>query len=204
MRKLSPRLPICHKPNQIFFLSLTLLLENLNSNSQGGPQRGGGGEVFQNCSFAKRQCVAHMFNHGWWRLAVGGWWRLVAVRGGWWLAIGGWWGLVVGGWRLVAVGNGWRLADGGGWRLAAGDPWGRSFRAVLSKKKLGSLRTTLVIPHFALWYWSHRSHQNANHSVRYDRERTLPTWHPQLGPPSLSLRLKTLGLGTAHVNAKNG
>ena len=60
-----------------------------------------------------------MFNHGWWRLAVGGWWRLVAVCGGWWLAIGGWWGLVVGGWRLVAVGS-WRLV------VPGGGPLGRS------------------------------------------------------------------------------
>ena len=31
-------------------------------------------KVFLNGSFAKRLRVAHMFNHGWWRLAVGGWW----------------------------------------------------------------------------------------------------------------------------------
>ena len=44
-------------------------------------------------SFAKRLRVAHMFNHGWWRLAVGGW-RLVAVGGGWQqLVIGDWWSL---------------------------------------------------------------------------------------------------------------
>ena len=42
---------------------------------------GGGGRGFQNCSFAKRPRVAHMFNLGWWRLAVGGWWQLVAVHG---------------------------------------------------------------------------------------------------------------------------
>ena len=36
--------------------------------------------MFLNGSFAKRPHVAHMFNHGWWRLAVGGW-RL-AVGGG--------------------------------------------------------------------------------------------------------------------------
>ena len=74
-----------------------------------------------------------MFNHGWWRLAVGGdwrlllatsgWWRLVVVGGSWQLMIGGWWRLVVvGGWRLVAAG-GWRqLVAVGGWRLVA--PWG--------------------------------------------------------------------------------
>ena len=39
--------------------------------------------------FQKRPRVAHMFNHGWWRLAVGGWWRLpvagcrLVVGGGW-------------------------------------------------------------------------------------------------------------------------
>ena len=52
-------------------------------------------KVFQNCSFAKRPRLAHMFNHGWWRLAVGGW-RLVAI-GSWWLAVGGGWRLAVGG-----------------------------------------------------------------------------------------------------------
>ena len=36
-------------------------------------------QVFQNCSFSKKPCVAHMFNHGWWRSAV--WWQL---------AVGGW------------------------------------------------------------------------------------------------------------------
>ena len=83
----------------------------------------GGGGVFQNCSFAKRPHVAHMFHHDWWRLAVGGWWQLVAVGGGWWLVIGGWWVLVVGGWRLAAVGSGWRLPVGGGWWLVAVGGW---------------------------------------------------------------------------------
>ena len=116
--------------------------------------------MFLNGSFAKRPRVAHMFNHGWWRLAVGGgWWRLVVVGGGWWLVIGGWWRLaVVGGWRLVAAGGqhlvaaggwrlavgGWRLAVGGGkrltavggWWLVVGGPLGRSLRAVLNKKKI--------------------------------------------------------------------
>ena len=61
-------------------------------------------KVFLKGSFAKRPHVAHMFTHGWWRLAVGGWrlvaiggWRLVAIGGGWWLATGDW--------RLVAVGG---------------------------------------------------------------------------------------------------
>ena len=76
--------------------------------------------MFKNCSFAKRPRAAHMFNHGWWRLAIGGgWWRLAAV-GGWRLVVGGGCRLAVGGWwRLVAVG-GWRW-----WSLGAvpkGDP----------------------------------------------------------------------------------
>ena len=54
--------------------------------------------MFLSGTFAKRPRVAHMFNHGWWRLAVGGW------------------RLAVGDWRLVAVGGGW-------WRLAAVDGW---------------------------------------------------------------------------------
>ena len=67
------------------------------------------------------QRVAHMFNHGWWRLVVGGW--QLAVGGGCWLVIGGWWRLVVvGGWRLVAA-TGWRLAVVGGWRLVAVGGW---------------------------------------------------------------------------------
>ena len=53
-------------------------------------------KVFLNGSFAERPCVAHMFNHGWWQLAVGGWWRLAVGDG-----------------RLVVVGGGW-------WWLAAG------------------------------------------------------------------------------------
>ena len=48
---------------------------------QGGPE--GKKEVFLSGSFAKRPRVAHIFNHGWRRLAVGGGWRL-AVGGGWW------------------------------------------------------------------------------------------------------------------------
>ena len=38
-------------------------------------------KVFLNGSFAKRPRVAHMFNHGWWRLAVGGW-QFVVPWGG--------------------------------------------------------------------------------------------------------------------------
>ena len=38
---------------------------------QGGPQGGEKIKVFENCSVAKTPRVAHMFNHGWWRLAVG-------------------------------------------------------------------------------------------------------------------------------------
>ena len=81
-----------------------------------------GKKMFLNGCFAKRPRVAHMFNHGWWRLAVGGWrlavgdWRLVAVGGGWRR-------LVVGDWWLVAVGSGWRLAVGRRWRLAAVGGW---------------------------------------------------------------------------------
>ena len=44
--------------------------------------------MFLTGSFAKRLHVAHLFNYGWWRLAVGGWWQL-AVGGSWWLAVGG-------------------------------------------------------------------------------------------------------------------
>ena len=102
--------------------------------------------MFRNGSFAKRPRVAHMFNHGWWRLAVGGWrlatgdWRLVAVGGGWRrLVVGDWWMVAVGsGWRLVAAGVS-RLAVGGGWRLEVGGPWGRSF----ATDKSGSLKTAL-------------------------------------------------------------
>ena len=109
-------------------------------------------------SFPKKSLRAlHVFNHGWWRLAVGGWRRLavgswqLAVGGSWRRLVigGGWRRLVVGDWWLVVVGNGWRLAVGsplavgGGWRLAVGGPLGRSFRAVLNKKKSGSLRTAL-------------------------------------------------------------
>ena len=103
--------------------------------------------MIRNGSFAKRSRVAHMFNHGWWRLAVGvgGNFRLAVAGGGrldvgGWrrLVVGGWWRLaVLGSWRLVAVG-GWQLAVGGGWRLAVGGPWGRSFKA--SKKKGGFLK----------------------------------------------------------------
>ena len=75
-------------------------------------------KVFRNGSCAKRRRVAHMFNHGrWrlvaiggWRLTTGSWWRLVVVGGGWWLVIGGWWRLtVVGVWRLAVGGGGWWL-----------------------------------------------------------------------------------------------
>ena len=109
-------------------------------------------KVFLCTVFPKRPRVAHMFNHGWWRLVVGGWWRLavgnwqLAVGGGWWwlAAVGGWWRLaVVGGWLLVAaggwrrllVGGWWRLVVGAGWWLAVGGPLGRSLRAVLNKKQ---------------------------------------------------------------------
>ena len=63
-----------------------------------------GKKYSRNGRSAKRSRVAHMFNHGWWRLVVGGWWRL-AVDGWWRLAVGGWWRLAVDGW--------WRLAVGG-------------------------------------------------------------------------------------------
>ena len=78
---------------------------------------------------------------GSWQLATGGWWRVVVVGGGWW------WLAAVGGWRLV-VGGGWQwlavspLAGGGSWWLVVGvgGPLGRSLRAVLSKKKIWSLK----------------------------------------------------------------
>ena len=110
------------------------------------------------CSVAqfsqKSPRALHVFNHGWWRLAVGGWrlavggdwrlavghWRLVVVGGGWWLAVGGWWWLVVvGRWRLVAVGGLRRLvAVGGWWGLAVGGWW--SLGAVLNEKKIWFLK----------------------------------------------------------------
>ena len=68
-------------------------------------------KVFRNGSFAKRRRVAHMFDHGWWRLALRSWWRLAV--GGWWLAVGSWW------W-LVAVGGGWWLVIGGWWFVVPG------------------------------------------------------------------------------------
>ena len=74
--------------------------------------------------FPKEACGAlHVFNHGWWWLAVGSWWRLTV--GSWQLAVGGgWWRLVVGDWWCVAVGSGWRLVAAGGWRrLAAVGGW---------------------------------------------------------------------------------
>ena len=80
---------------------------------------------------------AHMFNHGWWRLAVGGWW-LVAI-GGWWLVAIGGWRLVIGGWCGLAVVGGWRLVAAGGWRrLPVGGWW--SLGAVVRKKKKGCLK----------------------------------------------------------------
>ena len=102
-----------------------------------------------NGSFAKRPRVAHMFNHGWWRLAVGGDWRLAV--GDWRLAAvsGGWPRLVVGDWWLVAVGSGCQLAVGHRWQLAAaGDwqlvvPWGGPEGRSLTKKKCRSQRTPL-------------------------------------------------------------
>ena len=100
--------------------------------------------MFLNGSFAKRAHVAHMFNHGWWRLAVGGWWRLAV--GGWWRLVvdDGWQWFAFGGWLPLAVGGSWRLAVGGGWRLVAvGGPLGRSLRAILNKKKSSSLRIPL-------------------------------------------------------------
>ena len=69
--------------------------------------------MFLNGSVAKKPRAAHMFNHGWWRLAVGGWWRLAV--GGWRLAVGG-------GWRRLGVGDCWLMAVGGWWRLVV--PWG--------------------------------------------------------------------------------
>ena len=80
-------------------------------------------------SFPQKALGHSMFNHGWWRLAVGGWrrlaigsWQLV-VGGGWWLVIGGWWRLVVvGDWRQLVALGGWQLVGVGGWPLVV--PWG--------------------------------------------------------------------------------
>ena len=71
--------------------------------------------------FQKRPRVAHMFNHGWWRLAVGGWWGLPV--GGWRLVVGGNWQLVMGGWWRLAAVDGWWLVAIGGWRLVAVGGW---------------------------------------------------------------------------------
>ena len=92
-------------------------------------------KMFLNGSFAKILRVAHMFNHGWWQLAVGGW-RL-AVGGGWRrLVVGDWWLVAVGsGWQF-AVRRRWRLAVGSWWRLVVGGWW--SLGAVLNKKKSSS------------------------------------------------------------------
>ena len=90
---------------------------------------GGGGGVFQNCRFATRPRVGHMFNlvggdgrlvgMGGWRLVGMGGWRLVGM-GGWRLVgMGGWRLVGMGGWRLVGMG-GWQLVGMGGWRLAVG------------------------------------------------------------------------------------
>ena len=96
---------------RIFFSTETAILEDDHTRRCPEPSwcacRGvlkRGKKKFLNGSFAKRLRVAHMFNHGWWRLAVGGW-QLV-VGGHWrWLVVGGWWRLaVVGGWRLVVAG----------------------------------------------------------------------------------------------------
>ena len=61
--------------------------------------------------------------------------------------VGGWQQLVVGGWQLVAGGGGWGSKVGGGRRLAVGVNWGLSLRAVLTKAKLGFLRTALKPRH---------------------------------------------------------
>ena len=83
---------------------------HLGSADETGRSLRGIKKVFQNCNFAKRQRVAHTFNHGWWQLAGGGW-RLVGIGGRRSAVGGGWWQLaVVGGWRLV-VGEGWWLAS---------------------------------------------------------------------------------------------
>ena len=69
-------------------------------------------KALQNCSFAKRPRVAHMF-----MTAIGGWWwRLVAFGAGWRpLVVGDWWLVVVGGWwRLAAVGGSRLVVPGGG------------------------------------------------------------------------------------------
>ena len=74
------------RPHQHWFFGFLCGGFHTGRASRGG---GGRGEVFQN---GERLRVAHMFNHGPWRLAVGGWRRLA-----------------VGGWQRLAVGGGWRL-----------------------------------------------------------------------------------------------
>ena len=64
--------------------------------------------------------------------------------------VGDWWLVGLGGWRLV-VGDDWCLAVGGGGRLAVGGPRGRSLRAILSKKEMGSLKSALTLEPMAPW-----------------------------------------------------
>ena len=85
-------------------------------------------KVFRYQFSQKSPRALHVFNHGWWQLAVGGWRRLavgswqLAVGGGWWwlAAVGGWRLVVGGGWQWLAVGGWSPLAVGGGWWLAVG------------------------------------------------------------------------------------
>ena len=134
-----------------------------------------------------------MFDHGWWRLAVGSWrlavggswWRLAAV-GSWRLVVGGDWWLVgvggwrfrwrVGGWQPAAVG-GWRLLGvGGGWRLAVAGDWWRSLGAVLKgavlrRKQWGPLRSPL-----------HRSRPSAAHRTTRGAQFSWKGWANRRGP----------------------
>ena len=110
-----------------------------------GPERPAETDVHRDALFLRvtgPSLLQRLAVGGWWRLAVGGGWRLVAVGGWWRLAVGGWWWLAVGGWWRLAVGGWWRLvAVGGCWLVV---PGGLSLRVVLSKKKIGLLRTALA------------------------------------------------------------
>ena len=155
-----------------------------------------------------------MFNHGWWRLAVGGDWRwafggdcqlavggwwLAAVGGSWQLVMGGWWRLAaVDGWQLVAVGGWRRLAVGGWWQLAvSGCPLGRS---LANKKRSGPLRTALRL---CAATRRHRGRQGAPRVAATAAEGPAPRGHLP-GPWRCSRAPAPPGPRPAHPHAAGG